>query len=608
MTNDRHYSVDGEEQLWRVAEGEPPRLYTRDDGWQPLVIWGMGIASYDLTGDGYPEVFLTSQGDNKLQMLADGPDQPNYRDVAIAHGVTAHRPYAGDVSSSTLASGFQDVNNDGNIDLFISKGNVDAMPEYATRDPSNLLLGRSDGTFVEVGDAAGIVSFERGRGAALVDLNLDGMLDLVQVNRRANVSLWRNVGWGTEQPDPMGNWIAVPLRPPGDRSWVGVWITTDRQARGDDRRRSRERRFRRIHVGIGEADSTSPAMADGETGSDGDRRQRFVMKRGAAAPVPWRPPAGRVTMAAAQLADVRLLAWPVRRARDPAAVHRDVSSGCARMARQPTAAAATASTAQPLVSTGFDPARGGDLVVGTADEPAILVGNECYGMAGAAPLPMRRCLFQDFSLPGQPRDRSRALSEILADEGVRDGSHVGVVGWKGYADRSVMEAPAFIVDELRRLTRSGIVERRPLLIGAPRLRVINEADVPRSSTPPAGPRSGLPRVDPRRCARTRPRLSGERQPAVCHLIDERDRNARLLSPGDRRIERGDRFTVAFGIWARSTAGRVRRRGRGGGRRPSATTERLWRCRHRKWHGARVGQTGACCRDRRPAANDPSGSS
>ena len=36
----------------------------------------MGIASYDLTGDGYPDVYLTSQGDNKLQALAAGPTQP----------------------------------------------------------------------------------------------------------------------------------------------------------------------------------------------------------------------------------------------------------------------------------------------------------------------------------------------------------------------------------------------------------------------------------------------------------------------------------------------------------------------------------------------------
>ena len=63
----------GEEQLWRIDAGAPPRLYTAADGWAAVQIWGMGIASYDLTGDGYPEVYLTSQGENRLQTLADGP-------------------------------------------------------------------------------------------------------------------------------------------------------------------------------------------------------------------------------------------------------------------------------------------------------------------------------------------------------------------------------------------------------------------------------------------------------------------------------------------------------------------------------------------------------
>ena len=64
MANDRHYYRDGTEQLWRMAPGEVPRPYTEAEGWRPLRIWGMGIASQDITGDGYPEVFLTSQGDN----------------------------------------------------------------------------------------------------------------------------------------------------------------------------------------------------------------------------------------------------------------------------------------------------------------------------------------------------------------------------------------------------------------------------------------------------------------------------------------------------------------------------------------------------------------
>ncbi|RPI23221.1 MAG: VCBS repeat-containing protein, partial [Actinobacteria bacterium] len=150
MTNDRHYNADGEDQLWRFADEETPTLYGREDGWEKLRIWGMGIASQDLTGDGLPEVFLTSQGDNKLQTLADGPEKPTYTDIAIHLGVTAHRPFTGgDVLPSTAwHAEFQDVNNDGYADLFISKGNVEAMPEFAAADPNNLLLGQPDGTFV----------------------------------------------------------------------------------------------------------------------------------------------------------------------------------------------------------------------------------------------------------------------------------------------------------------------------------------------------------------------------------------------------------------------------------------------------------------------------
>ena len=78
VSNDREfYRPPGEEQLWRMTPGAAPRLYGRDEGWQSVHIWGMGIASYDLTGDGYPEVFLTSQSDNRLQTLADGPAQPH---------------------------------------------------------------------------------------------------------------------------------------------------------------------------------------------------------------------------------------------------------------------------------------------------------------------------------------------------------------------------------------------------------------------------------------------------------------------------------------------------------------------------------------------------
>jgi hypothetical protein len=231
VSNDRHYYTDasaGEEQLWRIDPGLTPAPYTAADGWQTVRVWGMGIAGHDVTGDGFPEYFLTSQGDNKLQTLAGGPDQPRYRDIALRRGVTATRPYAGDTSLPSTAwhAEFADVNNDSLADLFIAKGNVDADPEYAERDPSNLLLGQPDGTFVESAEEAGLLNYVPARGAALVDFNLDGLLDLVVVNRRENVKLWRNLGSGRGgQASPMGHWVAARVSQPNPNvDAVGAWV------------------------------------------------------------------------------------------------------------------------------------------------------------------------------------------------------------------------------------------------------------------------------------------------------------------------------------------------------------------------------------------------
>lgn len=252
VSNDRHYYRDGQEQLWRVAAGQAPRLYAAEEGWQPLQIWGMGISSFDVTGDGFPEVFLASQGDNKLQTLSDGPAQPSYSDIAIRRGVTAHRPYVGDTSLPSTAwhPEFQDVNNDGLIDLFITKGNVEAQSDHAAEDPSNLLLGQLDGTFVEGAVEAGLAGFASGRGGAVVDLNLDGLLDIVKVNRRENVELWRSLGSGEAGvARPMGNWVAIQLEQPGtNRDAVGAWI----EVRFGDRVISRE-----LAVGGGHAGGQS---------------------------------------------------------------------------------------------------------------------------------------------------------------------------------------------------------------------------------------------------------------------------------------------------------------------------------------------------------------
>jgi hypothetical protein len=216
ITNDRQYYRGGEEQLWQISQGQEPRAYGQNDGWETLKIWGMGIAEADLNGDGFPEYALTSMGDTKIQSLDEESDEetPLYRDVAFEKNATAHRPYTGDDlrPSTGWHSKFADFNNDARSDLFIAKGNVEAMSDFANYDPDNMLLGGLEGKFFEKGDEAGIALKTHGRGAIVEDFNADGMLDLLVVNRKTNINLFLNEGaktdWGTR---PMGNWVKIEL-------------------------------------------------------------------------------------------------------------------------------------------------------------------------------------------------------------------------------------------------------------------------------------------------------------------------------------------------------------------------------------------------------------
>jgi hypothetical protein len=134
-----------------------------------------------------------------------------------------------------------------------------------------------------------------------------------------------------------------------------------------------------------------------------------------------------------------------------------------------------------------------------------------------------------------------------------------VIGWKTYAEPGTIEAPAFLVDELRRAVGQGggVENATGLLIDAgDGLRVINEVDQLAALEYAAcqtseGVRRLLFGLRPGMTEREAVRLlDWNGTPLSCHLMLSSGPRASLglLSPGDRTIERGDPFTVAFGIW------------------------------------------------------------
>lgn len=210
--------------------------------------------------------------------------------------------------------------------------------------------------------------------------------------------------------------------------------------------------------------------------------------------------------------------------------------------------------------SGFDPRfEEAILFVGQEAEPLLITGIECVNLAKAAPLPMRVELHSDLSLVGMPRRADRALDDILDAEGIRTGARVGVVGWKAQADPDWLEVPAFVVDAVRSaVATAGRVENAGGLFADPvdGLRTSNEVEQLAAFEYAACHTSeGVKRL----LFGLRPGMTEQEAvqllqwpgaPLSCHLMLSSGPRATLglHSPTDRVIERGDRFTTAYGLW------------------------------------------------------------
>src|SRR5262245_6598214 len=108
--------------------------------------------------------------------------------------------------------------------------------------------------------------------------------------------------------------------------------------------------------------------------------------------------------------------------------------------------------------TGFDPRFEEALLILLPEgTPTLLVGNEDMAYSAICPCPLKRVLFQTFSLLSQPRSSSPPLAQALRDAGVAaaNAKRIGVAGWKYFvaaespAPERWLEVPAYLIDTLR---------------------------------------------------------------------------------------------------------------------------------------------------------------
>jgi Xaa-Pro aminopeptidase len=210
------------------------------------------------------------------------------------------------------------------------------------------------------------------------------------------------------------------------------------------------------------------------------------------------------------------------------------------------------------------------LVLTPGRKPLLAVGNEGWGYASLSPVEHERVLYQEFSLLGQPRGDSPPLEEILAGSGIGAGTRVGIAGWKyrddghGRARRDWIEAPAYLVDILRKMTGdAALVENATDLFMNARdgLRVINEVEQLaafeyascHASMAVHRVIAGLKIGQSEYEAMHLMQLDGF--PMSCHPMLTAGPRAMIghASPSMRPIAHGDYLTSALGLWGNLTA-------------------------------------------------------
>lgn len=142
-------------------------------------LYGMGVATGDFNEDGLLDYYVTNLGRNTL--LQQLPNH-TFADVTAQAGV--ENEFVNNLLTTGWSAFFFDYDNDSYLDLFVSNGQMPAAGFIATGlyDPNKLYHNLGDGTFEDVSELLGVADTSVGRGAAFIDFNNDGRLDIIQMN------------------------------------------------------------------------------------------------------------------------------------------------------------------------------------------------------------------------------------------------------------------------------------------------------------------------------------------------------------------------------------------------------------------------------------------
>lgn len=207
---------------------------------------GMGVVFQDYDNDGLPDVIVTTLP-RQTYGVFHNDGHGSFSDRGLQTGIMM---LSG--ATSGWGVGLEDVDNDGQKDLFVAQGHV--LDNVEKIDPSlhylepTLLAMNHDGRFEPTNP--GTDALVASRGAAFGDLNNDGSIDVVTTILGSRPQVFLNRGGG-------GHWLTVSLHGTrSNRDGLGARLLVNGQSRFATTAGSYESSSdKRLHFGLGAAKS-----------------------------------------------------------------------------------------------------------------------------------------------------------------------------------------------------------------------------------------------------------------------------------------------------------------------------------------------------------------